>query len=46
MFKILFFEYETIITPKKGVYAINVILNKKYYEGIANFGERPNNGIK
>ena len=31
----------TIITPKKGVYAINAILNKKNYEGIANFGERP-----
>ena len=30
-----------LIKPKKGVYAIKVKLNGKYFNGIANFGERP-----
>ena len=29
------------IYPSRGVYAIRVLINKKKYNGIANFGERP-----
>ncbi len=30
-----------LIHPKKGVYVINALYEKKIYQGIANFGERP-----
>ena len=29
------------IYPKKGVYAVNILLNQRKLKGIANFGERP-----
>ena len=29
------------IYPLKGVYAVKIYINNKYYNGIANFGERP-----
>ena len=35
-----------IIHPKKGVYAVKIILNNKNYVGVANFGRRPTFGGK